>query len=307
MIPWILFPCFLLLTACSADRRPGELFGPAEEGTLVIDALLIVDRPLPDVFVRQTVRPNVLYSRAAAAVRGADATIRQGERVFRYADDPDSIGRYLPPANPPVVTPSTEYRLIVTAGDRQARATTRTPDRFTIQGAVMLDERTLEVRRHFKTFADGADLVFTAPENQVTYLDGLLEARFRPIGVPAYQVGIFSLDFDSERVIEADFLDEEDYEAFERQSSSPPLRAIGGTLRLPWFTIFFAGRHVIKIYALDDNWFDFARSSPEQPNQGFGGLAGDNFERPLFRVDGGIGLFGSASVDSLGFVVLPKE
>ncbi|MBI4530918.1 MAG: DUF4249 family protein [Candidatus Latescibacteria bacterium] len=307
MIPWILISCCVFLTACSADRQPGELFGPAEEGTLVIDALLIVDQPLPGIFVRQTVRPNVPYDQATAAVRGADVTIRQGERVFRYTEAPDSIGRYLPPANPSLVTPRTAYHLTVTAGDHQARATTRTPDRFTIQEAVMLDEQTLEVRRHFKTFADGADLVFTAPENQVIYLDGLLEARFRPIGVPAYQVGVFSLDLDSERVIEADFLDDEDYEEFERQSSSPPLRAVDGTLRLPWFTIFFGGRHLIKIYALDDNWFDFARSSPEQPNQGFGGLAGDDFERPLFSVEGGIGLFGSASVDSLGFVVLPKE
>ena len=36
------------------------------------------------------------------------------------------------------------------------------------------------------------------------------------------------------------------------------------------------------------------------------GLAGDNFERPLFHVNGGIGIFGSASVDSVGFVVLPR-
>ena len=39
----------------------------------------------------------------------------------------------------------------------------------------------------------------------------------------------------------------------------------------------------------------------------FGELAGDSFQRPLFRVQGGIGLFGSASVDSIGFVVLPRS
>jgi hypothetical protein len=305
---WILTICCLFIITCSANRQPGELFGPAEEGTLVVDALLIVDHPLPDLCVRQTVALNVPYGKDAAAVRGADVTINQGGQVFRYREDPDSLGHYLPPANPPLVIPRTEYRLTVVASNRRARATTRTPDRFSIQEVVMLDEYTQEVRRRFKTFADGADLVFTAPENQVTYLDGLLEARFQPINVPAYQVGIFSLDLHSDFVIKADFLRDEDYKNFERQSSSPVFKAANGRLRLPWFAVYFAGRHLIKIYALDENWFDFARSSPEfADQQGYGGLAGDNFERPLFKVDGGIGLFGSASMDSLGFVVLPKK
>ena len=114
------------------------------------------------------------------------------------------------------------------------------------------------------------------------------------------------MDPTSERVLEADFLDEEDFEKLERQVSSPAYDAPDGKLRLPWFAVYFAGRHLIKIYALDQNWFDFARSSPEMDNGGFGGLAGDNFERPIFRVEGGIGLFGSAAMDSLGFVVLPR-
>jgi hypothetical protein len=159
-------------------------------------------------------------------------------------------------------------------------------------------------------FSEGEDVVFSAPENQIPYLEGLLETRFDPIDVPAYQAGVFSLDPDSEQLLDADWLEEEDYEEIlQREVSSPPYDAPDGRLRLPWFAVYYAGRHMIKIYALDVNWFDFARSSPEMQEQGggFGGLAGENFERPIFHVEGGIGLFGSASVDSVGFVVLPRE
>lgn len=304
---WIVIIGCCLLLACSADRKPNSLFGPAEAGTIVIDALLIVDHPLPDLFVRQTVAPNIPYTQAVAAVHGASVSIRQGTQVFQYTEDPDSLGRYLPPANPPRITPKTEYHLLVTVGNRQVRATTHTPDRLMIQESVLIDANTLEVKRRLKTFSDGPSLVFTAPENQVHYLDDLLETRFVRADVPAYQVGIFSLDIGSPFVIKADFLENEDYRNFKRQSSSPPLAVTDGRLRLPWFAIYYTGRHLIKVYALDDNWYDFARSSPEQDNAGFGGLTGDNFERPIFRVDGGIGLFGSASVDSLGFVVLPTK
>ena len=296
-----------LMAACSAERKPGELFGPAEPGTLVVDALLIVDHPLPDLFVRETVSPGEIYTRAGAAVTDAEVEIRQGDRTFRYRMDPDSLGRYLPPQGAPSVMPHTDYHLTVRSGGREATAITQTPERLRFQEVVFMDETTLQVKHRLKTFADGADLVFTSPENRLTYLEGLLEVRFQPIDVPAYQVGIFNLESDSERVFESDLFEEEDYEDLERQESSPPFEAMDGTLRMPWFFVYFAGRHIIKIYALDRNWFDFARSGPANDNGGFGGLAGDNFERPVFHVEGGIGLFGSASVDSLGFVVLPRK
>ena len=188
-----------------------------------------------------------------------------------------------------------------------ATSATTTPGRTQITRSVLLDESSQDVRRDLKTFLDGEDVIYTDPANQVNYLDGLLEARFDPVGVKAYQVGIHSLDLDSERVLDVDWLDEDDYADLERNESSPPFEAKDGTLRLPWFAIYFGGRHLIKIYALDTNWFDFVRSSPdEMDGGGFGGLAGENFERPIFHVEGGIGLFGSASVDSIGFFVLPK-
>ena len=93
------------------------------------------------------------------------------------------------------------------------------------------------------------------------------------------------------------------------EGGSPPLEARNGRLRLPWFAIGSSRAHEVEVYALDRNLFDFLRSveSSGQNALGFGGLAGDTFERPVFNLDGAIGVFGSASLDSFGFVVLPER
>ena len=308
MLKWIsaVVGCASLLS-CSAERSEDSLFGPAEENTLVVDAVLLVDKPLPDLFVRRTLNPGKAYARDDAAVPNAIVSVYQGERDFRYSPDPDSAGRYLPPGDAPVVESHTEYSLQVQVGNRFVRARTTTPPRIKIDKIVLLDENTLEVRRRLRSFEELGEQVYSEKENRLSYTDGLLEAWVTPLNVPAYQLAIFSLDADSDFVLEADFLEADDYEEFERYGNSPPLEFDQGKVRLPWFAIVFGGRHLIRIYALDDNWYDYVRTtSADERGEGFfGGLIGDSFERPVFNLDGGIGLFVSASVDSLGFFVLP--
>ena len=303
-LPRVLVP--LALLSCSADRDPGELFGPEESGLVVVDALLIVDEPLPDVFVRRTQPPGATYSREAAAVVDARVLLRQGRMQYAYAADPDSSGRFLPPAGVPEVLPLTQYDLEVEAGGVMVKATTMTPPALRVREAVLLDEVSLTARRTLVSFGGSAD-VYTATENQLHYQDGVVELRIDPVDAAAYQLAIFSLDPDSDFVLKADFLEEDDFAEFERSGASPALDVAAGSVRLPWFAIVFGGRHLSKIYALDRNWFDYIRTNPEENGSVWvGGLAGDNFQRPVFNIVGGIGLFGSAAVDSVGFFVLPK-
>ena len=92
----------LCLTACAAERQPGDLFGSVEEDSeLVVDGLLLVDQPLPELFVRRTLPPGQAYRREAAGVTDAQVRIVQGDQVFEYAPDPATPGRYLPPPAPP--------------------------------------------------------------------------------------------------------------------------------------------------------------------------------------------------------------
>ena len=326
----------LYLTACAAERQPWEFFGSVEEESeLVVDGVLLVDQTLPDLFVRRTlplaaavrldssyvfdpadidstgrlVRPShSTYSREAAGVPDARVHIVEGDQVFEYAPDPVTPGRYLPPPEAPQVEALTEYRLEVDVEGKKVRARTTTPERVQVRQAVLLDEDTQEIMRTLKSFAEVGDGVYTASENQLTYLDGLLEFHLNTAAVEGYQAAIFALDEDPQLADEdlEDFYDEEDADAL-RANQSPPLAIRDGIVRWPWLAVAFTGRSLIKVYALDHNWFEYARSSPDQQEQGgFGGMAGDNFERPFFQVEGGIGLFGSASVDSVGFVVLPR-
>ena len=237
-----------------------------------------------------------------------DAQVRvfQGDQIFEYAPDPATPGRYLPPSEPPQVEPLTEYRLEVEVEGKTVRASTTTPERVRVQQAVLLDEDTEEIMRTLKSFAEVGDEVYAAPENQLTHLEGIIELHLEKAG-EAYQAALFTLEEDAQLLYE-DFPEIYDRTPDDlRANQSPPFAASDGIVRWPWFAVVYTGRSLIKVYAVDHNWFEYARSSPDQQEQGgFGGLAGDNFERPFFQVEGGIGLFGSASVDSVGFVVLPR-
>lgn len=299
--------CLTALMGCKAERDPSSLFGPDASGVLVVDALLIVDQPLPQVLVSETVKANEGYlSRWEAGVGDAEVVITQGNQTFLYSSDLVP-GYYDPPPNAPLVLPSTTYHLHVQSQGRVATAQTITPDRLDIREVAILDDETLEVIRPLKRYEDG-----NVTENRVIYQDGLLEMRFDPLPVSGYHIAIESLDPRSDFVIDSDLVDEGERADWERYGSSPAFEGTDGIVRFPWFAVAYAGPHVVRIFAVDKNWFDLVRSVPEffqdNDDNAFqpGGLAGDNFERPLFHVDGGIGIFGSASVDSVGFVVLPR-
>jgi len=300
----------LLCLACSPSRDAEDLFVPNDVGVLVVDALLTVGKPLPRIVLTRCLSPAVPYSRDAAAERGAQIEVLEtstGRRAV-YAES-QVAGVYEPAVSEVVaVAPETTYELtVLTVKGENVGGQTTTPAAFSVSRWVLLDETGQSVIRELGTYAALGDSVYSAASNQVIYAAGLLEAQFNRPNVDAFQIGLFSLDPDSDFVIDPEFFSEEDFESLDRDTSSPALEGRDGTLRLPWFAIFFEGRYKLKILALDRNAFDFVRSIP-QNNGGFafGGNLGGNFNRPITHVAGGIGLFGSASTDSLGFSVHPR-
>jgi hypothetical protein len=196
---------------------------------------------------------------------------------------------------------------VVTEENERLTATTTTPPRLEVAEWVLLDATGSTVERRLQTFITWGDSVYYAPENQLVYSEGLFEVRLKPSTPAGYQVGVFSLDLESDFVIDPEFLEDEDFEEFERRFSSPPILPSETTIRLPWFAIVFQGRYMIAVFAVDRNWYDLARSAEGfGGGGGFGGNLGDNFERPIFNVNGGIGLFGSASADTVGFFIHPR-
>lgn len=312
----VVLACLMALgLGCSGKRNPRDLLAPREVGTIVVDARLIVGRFLPPVYLHTTRSPSEPYHSDDAALLGARVVIFSGPGdSILYRDD--SFGEYFPydiTGNEEIyVRPNVTYYLLVEAANgRVVTAQTTTPDSFSVRDWVLLDDPSLSVRRRLATrrdFANEPDSVYVVDSNQLVYQDGLLEARFDRGNAIGYQVGIFSLDRGSPTVIDADFLSEHDLASLDRSTSSPTFDAPNDFLRLPWFAIFFEGRYDIDIYSVDRNWYDLTRSTDffGNNNIGFGTNAGDDFERPIFHIDGGIGLFGSASIDGTGFRVLPR-
>jgi hypothetical protein len=308
--------CLLALTAgCSGKRDPKSLLGPTGAGTIVVDARMIVGQVISTILLSTTQSPDRPYDRSLVTLGGA--------QVFVYSSEGDTMfyregsrGRYTPnrPTAPAIfeVHPRTTYFLRVEAADgRVVTAQTTTPDSFRVREWLLVDEATLATRRRLAAPADfpaSPDSVFDADSNQLIYQDGLVEARFDRGNAIAFQMALFNLEDRSPLLIDADFLSEADKASLDRESSSPPLDAPDGYARLPWLAVWFEGRHRFVIYSVDRNWYDVARSVRfNGPNNlGFGSSAGDDFERPIFHINGGIGLFGSAAMDETGFTVRPR-
>ena len=265
---------------CSGERDPATLFGPSERETIVVDAVLYVDRMMPEIIVTRTRTADAVSAGDATSVNDAEVTVIQGLAEYRYASV-GHLGRYLPPPGAPRVRPNTEYRLRVRALGKEVRGVTSTPAPLVIDEIAVLEEPSMEVIRLLDPD--------TAEGNRIAYQEGLIEVRFDPLDVEAYQVIVL--------------------EPGSEDGGSPPLEARDGRLLLPWFAIGSSGDHKVEVYALDRNLFDFLRSveASGQNAFGFGSLAGDTFERPVFNLDGGIGVFGSASLDSFGFFVIPES
>jgi hypothetical protein len=297
----------LVLPACSTERSDDEFFAPGGAGIPVIDAMMVVGKPYPDVYVTETLLPNQPFSYEAAGVVGADVLIQGGGLNVVYAPTPARPGRY---ANfqPITVRPGTTYTLTVTMPDgRIVTATTTTPDSLRVREWVLLDDSGQTVVQRLSTFEDfpGDSLIYTRPENQLTFSEGLLEVRLENDPAEGYLVGLQSLDPDSELLVDTSFLDDEDLDNFTRQNQSPPFAPTQNSLRAPWFAIYYQGRYKVRVFKMDRNWYDLARTDPVigQGGFGFGGEAGDNTVPPLFHVQGGVGLFGSMASDSIGFYV----
>lgn len=316
--PWPTFLLLALLGACSPDRDPATLFAPEAVGVLVVDAVLIVDQPLSPLWLTRTLPPDVPFTREAAGVAGATVTVRWGDTVRRYTPFYPYRGLYLPrlegqETEAPLVEPMTRYDLQVTTEQgEELTAQTLTPDHFNIDRWVLLEDDGVTERRQLQTFAEIGSGVYSHPDNRLDYASGLLDAYYSGTdaavyGAAGFQLSLFSLDADAGLVIDPPFLDEEDLADLPRQGSSPVINGEDGFVRLPWFGIYYDGRHLYKAYAVDRNWFDLERTIPEGGGFGVGGNIGDGIDPPLFHVTGGIGLFGSAAVDSVGFFIAPLE
>jgi len=303
----------MVATGCFEEQGAGDLLAPSDEPIVVVDASLIVGWTFPTVLVSRTLSPDRAFSATDALIEDARVTIRSEHGdAHVYEPHPESAGLYRPVDTTTRVLERTTYTLeVVTPAGEVVTATTTTPPAIRVREWALLDVATGEVIRTMVGFDDVANPLeaFAAPANQLVHAEGVLEARFDRPDVAAFQLAMWSLDPTSELVVDAGFLDENDLDDFDRIETSPAFLAPEGRIRVPWLAFFFAGPYRLNLYAVDRNWYDLLRSMPALGESGiaFGNPGGQSFEEPIFHVEGGIGLFGSASVDSVGVTIHPPR
>ena len=83
---------------------------------LVIDAILVVDQKLPDLFLKQTIAPGALQTADALIVEDAQLVLRVGDSSRIYPR-PRLAGTLSPPADAPSVLPARVYTIEASAPD----------------------------------------------------------------------------------------------------------------------------------------------------------------------------------------------
>jgi hypothetical protein len=182
-----------LFWSVGCEKR--EFFVPTDVGVPVVDAILVVDRPFPRVLLSRTLSPEDPFLLESAGEIGATIRIESDELEVHYHESSLIPGFYDPPASAPLVEPDRTYTLRVrTAAGEEVSATTVTPARFEVNEWLLLENDGSTVRRRLLDYEEAGSAIYDAMENQITYNDGLLEARFTRAEAVAFQVALLSLD-----------------------------------------------------------------------------------------------------------------
>ncbi len=291
----VLLPLLLAVGLLGCDTTATQ-----PESQIAVEAYLLAQDPLPTVQLTRTVDATETFAPRDQAVEGASVNIQ------RLADDSsvvetttysetDTAGVYAPvPPSPPTVEPKTTYRLEVDAGeDARITATTTVPDTLSVLSVA----NTREVANSpvdtaaFQNEAQQPALTVTAQEDslfdrQSVYLftvtsrpsgGELVEEDLTPLYCDTYDADDDSLE--TFRVSSSGLLNEANFE-----------RNPDGTLNvdLPWIGVAFFGPNEVAINVVDDNYYDFLRSTSAQRSAPPG-----EYPNIIEHVENGTGIFGS--------------
>lgn len=273
---------FIFVTACSVANT--NTFHPK----YVVQAYLIADNNLPDIRLSLTVAPGQKYVQREVAVPDGIMEVRllnehnTIEETFRY--DYVDNGMYHPETAARVL-PGRTYQLLVTFAGNNTRITAQTtvPQSFKI---TYVPEDTVRYNQE-----DPIRMMATALPADLNskYLFNVISQD--SINLTPYYMT--QLDIDSGKTPEwyynvQSVILNDSY--FSRSGNEIELR-------VPWNTIAFYGRNLIIPNVIDENLYDFIRSSntSDENKQ----LSSGYINEIIYHIDGGIGIFGSMSRDSV--------
>lgn len=261
---------------------------------VVVESYAVANSPLPEVYVRTTGRSDQPYNQTELTIEDANVQIvlfdenGSEEKIFEYIYS-SARQAYTPKDLNHKVLPTRTYRLDVDFENRPEiiQASTTVPDEFEVlntipESVVYQSPEQLEiVLSETESTQTQKVFVFTA-----IALDPTME------NLTPFYFGIVEDDDDTD--IE-DFVPNSSGLINEANFQENDNGTI--TLKYPWIGIAFYGENLIVTHSVDDNLLDLVRSQDVQ--LGGSTLSPGEIPNLLYNVEGGIGVFGSLSTDTV--------
>lgn len=278
MRPFYLFILLLFLFILSCEESPDE---EQFEEKLVVTGYLIAGHGIDSVIVSKTVDITQPYDEETM-VSHAQVIVTHSGQFYSLDPVPQKPGYYSLPPESLIIEIGETYDLHVNTGELSVQANTTVPDSISIWGMWIPDPDSL-----YKT--KNGPLPDTVVWNNVP---------FNMFNVPA-----FALIWDSTEVMGdiyrvvvkvenpdlSQLIDQSDYpEGLKDSSEWIPQITEGGAEGFGWWYLNYYGWHTIEVYSFDEAYYDFHL-----------GNIYDEWDDPRSNIEGGYGLWASASMDSI--------
>lgn len=262
---------------------------------IVVESYAVAEQPLPDIRLSTTAPAEAEYSFDGNFIRNAIVLVTlldengEPEEVFEYAESTEEPGIYTALIQSYQVEALRTYKLDIVFNDRddQITATTTVPDQVEVvneipESVVYQSENQLEI-------------VLAEPQqtgNQNVFVFNTLSLEPAIDNLTPFYLSIIE--------------DEDDVDITEYVRNSSGLINEGnfdplpdGTilLRYPWIGVAFYGENLVVTLSVDENLSDVIRSQEVQ--LGGSTLSPGEIPNLLYNIEGGIGVFGSLSADTI--------
>jgi len=262
---------------------------------IVVESYAVAEQPLPDIRLSTTAPADAEYSFEDNFIRNAIVLVTlldengEPEEVFEYAESTEEPGIYTALIQSYQVEALRTYKLDIVFNDRddQITATTTVPDQVEVvneipESVVYQSENQLEI-------------VLAEPQqtgNQNVFVFNTLSLEPAIDNLTPFYLSIIE--------------DEDDVDITEYVRNSSGLINEGnfdplpdGTilLRYPWIGVAFYGENLVVTLSVDENLSDVIRSQEVQ--LGGSTLSPGEIPNLLYNIEGGIGVFGSLSADTI--------
>ncbi len=252
----------LLIAGCTETTAPGEY-----SDQLVVSGFLFAGRSIDSVMVQHTLKIDDEWTEAKAAIRNAIVVVSGNGIDDTLLHDASMPGRYYSIHQSNIIKHLQTYALKIIA-----------PGYPVVTGSTIIPGPTWIVNRD--NFPDSLHynqgMVILKWEESFSYADYIISLR--------------SLDVNAEKIIE-DSTSNSNQNNF-RQNRTIYFTGLRGMnlSGIPWFLFRYYGKYSITFSAIDENYYDYVI----QMN-----TASTDVNDIRYRLQGGLGVFGSAYADTL--------